>query len=76
MKVAVLGMGGMGWGSAALLKTMPGVDEVIGMDIEGERVKAVREKLKIRATTNLREVLEDPQVRFVYIAARLDEWGS
>jgi len=72
MKICVAGLGGMGMGASAFLRTLEGVDEVIGVDIREERVREVREKLKLRATTNLREVLENPEVRLVYIAASND----
>jgi predicted dehydrogenase len=72
MKVAVLGAGGMGYGVALGYARRPGVDEVIAMDINPDRLRSLQGRERIRTTTNLAEALDDPAVKLALITASND----
>jgi predicted dehydrogenase len=72
MKVAVLGAGGMGATVIRHLKECDLVSEIIAQDVREARVEELREKFDIAATTNLDEVLRDPQVLCTIITASND----
>ncbi len=72
MKIAVLGCGGMGAGVLNLVRQCEGVDDVIGVDVSEERLAYVRDKLGAKATSNLSEVMADPEVELVFVTASND----
>lgn len=76
----VVGIGVIGFGSyfrsalLPLLKAQPGVALVSACSRNGLTVRAAAEKDGFRrGTTDVREVLADPEVRAVYIATRHDQ---
>lgn len=68
MKVAVLGVGGMGGGVIAQMRRCELVSEVIAVDIREERLVLFR-KQGVKATANLDEALADDEVRLVFVTA-------
>ena len=72
MKVAVLGIGGMGNGVARQVIRQPGVDEVIAVDINPDQLTGLSNVEGIRTTTNLDEALADPAVKLALITASND----
>ncbi len=71
-KVGVLGAGGMGLHVAETLQSNPLVREIVAFDIRAEQIQAARQKLHVTGTTDLRTVLDDPQVRLVFVTAPND----
>ncbi len=72
MKVGVLGAGGMGGSVIKAIRNEPGVDEIIALDRRPERVCELREKLGVTATTSLSDVLNDSDVKLVFVTASND----
>lgn len=69
MKVAVLGIGGMGSGVVRQMLRDERVEEVVGMDVREERVRDLREDPGIDATTDLDQILNDEDVELVFVTA-------
>ena len=55
--------------STQAIRDEPGVDEIVALDIRPERVKQLREELGVTATGSLAEVLDDPEVKLVFVTA-------
>ncbi|OGV68752.1 MAG: hypothetical protein A3K19_11895 [Lentisphaerae bacterium RIFOXYB12_FULL_65_16] len=72
MKVGVLGAGGMGGTVIEHLRECDRVTEIVAQDIREARVSELRSKYGVRATSNLREILDDPQVPLVFITSSND----
>ncbi len=72
MKVGVLGAGAMGGTVIEHLRECELVSQIVAQDIRPERVEQLRQQYGISATTELRDVLCDPQVRCVFITSSND----
>ena len=55
--------------STQAIRDEPGVDEIVALDIRPERVKQLREELGVTATDSLAAVLDDPEVKLVFVTA-------
>lgn len=70
MKVAILGIGGMGRG---VVKTCQGselVEEVLAYDVDPARFAELKQEgIEATSVTNLDQVLDDPAVKLVFITA-------
>ncbi len=71
MKTAVLGIGGMGMGAMNVSRKNDLVSEVIGYDINPERIEYAK-KQGHKATTDLKSILSDPEVKLVFVTASND----
>lgn len=69
MKVAVLGAGRMGDTVIKHLKQCEPIGEILAQDIRPERVTELRRDFGLHATTDLKEILNDPSVRLVFITS-------
>lgn len=69
MKVGVLGAGGMGWTVIGQLRPSAYVSEIIAYDIVEDRLRPARTADRVTGTTRLRDVLDDPAVKLVFITA-------
>ena len=69
--VAVLGLGGMGETHTGAAKASPYVNKIYGYEPDPERCELRAKKLGIQPAT-LDEILNDPKIRFVSIAASND----
>jgi predicted dehydrogenase len=67
--VAVLGLGAMGGTHVEAAKESPYVDKIYGYEPETERAEARGKELGIIASSNLESILENPEIKLVYIAA-------
>jgi predicted dehydrogenase len=72
MRVAVIGAGGNGTGKINVLKQCPQVGSIIAVDVREQRVREVTTELGVEATTDLRQVLDDPRVELVFISSSND----
>ena len=72
MKVGILGAGGMGATVIRHLQKCSEVKHIVAMDTREERVKELRERFNIEATTEINEILCDPEVRCVFITSSND----
>lgn len=68
-KVAVLGAGGMGGTVIEHLRECEQVTEIIAHDLRAERVAELKEKYGIHATTNVDEILQDAEIKMVFVTA-------
>jgi len=71
MKAAVLGIGGMGMGALCQSRDSGMLSDVIGYDINPERIESVKQK-GFKVTDNLDEILSDPEVGLVFVTASND----
>ena len=69
MKVGILGAGAMGGSVIKAIRDEPGVDEIVALDIRPERVRQLRDELGVTATDSLAAVLDDPEVKLVFVTA-------
>ena len=69
MKVGILGAGGMGGSVIKAIRNQPGVDGIVALDIRPERVRQLRDELGVTATDSLAAVLDDPEVKLVFVTA-------
>jgi predicted dehydrogenase len=69
MKVGILGAGAMGGSVIKAIRDEPGVDEIVALDIRPERVRQLREELGVTATDSPAAVLDDPEVKLVFVTA-------
>lgn len=69
IKTAVLGAGGMGNTVIEHLRQCPRVDGIVAMDVRPERIAELRQRYGIHTTTDLHEVLRDPNISLVFITA-------
>lgn len=69
MKIGILGAGGMGGSVIQAIRNEPGVDEIVALDLRPERLEELRREFGIRATDSLSDVLDDPEVRLVFVTA-------
>ncbi|HEY3417877.1 MAG TPA: Gfo/Idh/MocA family oxidoreductase [Armatimonadota bacterium] len=76
MKVGVLGAGAMGGTVIEHLQHCAGVTEVLAQDIREARVAELRERYGIAATTDVRDILDDPQVPLVFVTSSNDAHKS
>ena len=72
MKIGILGAGAMGGGVIGHLQKCELVSSIVAQDIRPERVAQLQEQYGIVATTELRDVLCDPQVRCVFVTSSND----
>ena len=59
MRIAVVGLGLMGMLHAGILKTIPGVEAVTGIDIDADRLAEAAAQLGIPARRSLAEIIDD-----------------
>ena len=69
MKVGILGAAAMGGNVIKAIRDEPGVDEIVALDIRPERVRQLRDELGVTATDSLAAVLDDPEVKLVFVTA-------
>lgn len=69
MDVAVLGLGGMGTTHVGAAKASPYVGKVYGYEPEPERAALRGRELGIEATSDLDSILNNPEIKLVYIAS-------
>lgn len=69
IKAGVLGAGGMGGTVIEHLRECPLVAEIVAQDSRPERVAELKQKYGIRATTNLNDVLSDPDIKIVFVTS-------
>lgn len=67
--VAVLGLGGMGGTHVNAAKDAPFVDKIIGYEPDPERTALRGKELDIPSTSDLDAILNNPEIKLVYIAA-------
>lgn len=67
--VAVLGLGGMGGTHIRAAKASPNVNKIYGYEPDPERVALRGRELEIEATSNLDLILNNPEIKLVYIAS-------
>lgn len=72
MKVGILGAGGMGGTVIEHLQKCPEVTAVAAMDARAERVKELRELYDVEATTEVKDILCDPEVKCVFVTSSND----
>lgn len=59
----------MGGSVIKAIRDEPGVDEIVALDIRPERVRQLRDELGVTATDSLAAVLDDPEVKLVFVTA-------
>lgn len=69
INVAILGCGLMGHTIIENIWDSPYLGEIIGYDINPEALKKTRKKYNIDTTSDLNDILENPNISLVYIAA-------
>ncbi len=69
MKVAVLGVGGMGGGIIKTLQKIPSVTEVFAYDVDTERVREREQSLGATGVTELERILENRDIPLVFVTA-------
>lgn len=67
--VAVLGIGGMGGTHVRAAKASPYVNKIYGYEPAQERAALRGKELEIETTSNLDSILNNPEIKLVYIAA-------
>lgn len=67
--VAVLGLGGMGGTHVEAAKSSPFVNKIYGYEPDSARAALRGEELKIEATSDLDSILNNPEIKLVYIAS-------
>jgi predicted dehydrogenase len=67
--VAVLGLGGMGGTHVVAAKESPYVGKIYGYEPDPQRAELRGKELGVIATSNLDSVLNNPEIKLVYIAA-------
>jgi predicted dehydrogenase len=72
MKVGILGAGGMGATVIGHLQNCPEVKSIVAMDKCEDRVKELRERFHVEATTEIKDILCDPAVRCVFVTSSND----
>jgi len=70
--VAVIGMGAMGGTHVEAAKESPYVDKIYGYEPDQQRASMRGEELKIIATSKLDTILDNPEIKLVYIASTND----
>ncbi|MCC6579486.1 MAG: Gfo/Idh/MocA family oxidoreductase [Phycisphaeraceae bacterium] len=69
IKVGILGAGAMGGTVIEHLQECPQVRAIVAQDIRDERVAELKQKYGIHATTQLEDILADPDVALVFITS-------
>lgn len=70
LSVAVLGCGNMGNVIIEAIKKMPEVNKIVGYDpVESQLEQTKKKHPQVEVTSNLEDVLEDKEIKLVYIAA-------
>lgn len=69
MKVAIIGLGNMGAKILPPILSEPEVSSVVGCDPDAERRQLARDKYGISTVATHEEIMKDPAVRLVFIAA-------
>jgi predicted dehydrogenase len=69
MDVAVLGLGGMGGTHVGAAKASPYIEKIHGYEPDPERAALRGKELGVEATANLDEILNNPEIKLVYIAS-------
>lgn len=67
--VAVLGIGRMGETHVGAAKESPYINKIYGYEPDAERAALRGRELEIEATNNLDSILNNPEIKLVYIAA-------
>ena len=67
--VAILGLGGMGGTHVGAAKASPNVNKIYGYEPESERAALRGKELDIEATSDLDSLLNNPEIKLVYIAS-------
>jgi predicted dehydrogenase len=67
--VAVLGLGGMGSTHVGAAKAASNVNKIYGYEPDAERAALRGKELDIKATSNFDSILNNPEIKLVYIAA-------
>jgi predicted dehydrogenase len=76
MHIAVLGTGGMGRGEISNLLKCAEVDAVTGYDINPAQLALVTKNKQVNTTTNLKDILSNPNIPLVFITASNDAHAS
>ncbi len=66
--VAVLGLGGMGSTHVEAAKASPYVNWIIGYEPDAQRAALRGKELEIEATSNLNDIINDSEIKLIYIA--------
>ena len=69
MRVAILGLGGMGRGVISHLRGCPEVDSIVGYDISADARELVAKRQGIDCSSSLSSILTDPAVKLVLVTA-------
>jgi predicted dehydrogenase len=69
MKVGILGAGDMGVTVVGHLKGIPEASALVAYDVSEERIRLLHDAHGVPGTTRLRDVLDDPAVRLVFVTA-------
>jgi predicted dehydrogenase len=69
MKIGILGAGDMGATVVGHLKETPQVSALVAYDIAEERLRALRDTHGVPGSTRLRDILDDPAVKLVFVTA-------
>ena len=69
ISVAILGLGRMGGAHVFAAKASPYIDDIIGYEPDKERAELRGRELEIKATHNLDDILSNPEIKLIYIAA-------
>ncbi len=67
LNIALIGLGGMGEQQINLLKSVPFVGEISGVDIRADVCKKINREYGIKVGADPKAVFEDPSVDLVYI---------
>ena len=67
--VAVLGLGGMGTTHVGAAKVSPYINKIYGYEPDPERAALRGKELKIKATSDLGSIMNNPEIKLVYIAS-------
>jgi len=67
--VAVLGLGGMGTTHVGATKASPYVNRIIGYEPDADRAVLRSKELEIETTSNLNDIINDPEIKLIYIAS-------
>ena len=67
--VAILGLGGMGETHVKAAKESPYVKDIYGYEPEPARAALRGQELGVKATSDLDSILENPEIKLIYIAA-------
>ena len=76
MKAAVLGTGSMGTGVARSLRFYEGITGTVAYDVREDAFQWLKDLPEIETTTDLNRVLNDPEIKLVYVTAINDQHAN